>query len=250
MSAMSTPPATGSETSVPGALSSPATLSICGPTGGPHLSRAQTTSGSVTSPLPTDCTSPCRTRLYHRTRSAYLGTRSVIIIPTARTAVVPLRAVRHRTRFSDVEAIPSVGPATTVQQPSWLKKMVPGAIKRCRSVDGFMHSDGGHDAEDAEDETSPLVPESHPTDVRAFGIRAAKYGGSLITAGIENRPSQAAGHARRMRPISGYFYRVEDDEEELDENMPEVREALRVNAGICAMGVRYEPLQVVQEFAD
>ncbi|KAJ7629227.1 hypothetical protein DFH06DRAFT_1141226 [Mycena polygramma] len=44
---------------------------------------------------------------------------------------------------------------------------------------------------------------------------------------------------RESETVSGYFYRVEADEEDVDENMPEVREAVRMNAGISAMGYRY-----------
>ncbi|KAJ6529634.1 hypothetical protein B0H19DRAFT_1384818 [Mycena capillaripes] len=152
-------------------------------------SRSQSTAGSIVDVrfLPFNLskafsshstnTTPARTRPFHRSRSAYLGTNSVVIIPTSRAAVIPLRAF-----WSD----------------------------------------------------SPV-----------FAIKAAKYGASPVSIRSET-PAPGTRRPRCARPLSGYFYRVDEDEEELDDHMPEVREALHVNAIISAVGYRYEPINVEQ----
>ncbi|KAJ6550094.1 hypothetical protein B0H19DRAFT_1264958 [Mycena capillaripes] len=149
---------------------------------------------------PIQSTTPSRTERFRRTRSAYLGTSSMIAIPTSRGAVVPLRAVR---------------------------------------------ADDGQ----ADEKVAPLVPESsRHTTSPVFGIKAAKYGASVVSAEIESR-APGANHARRARRLPGYFYRVDEDAEELEDHVPEVIEALHVNASINAMGYRYEPLNAGQSVA-
>ncbi|KAJ6543144.1 hypothetical protein B0H19DRAFT_1268305 [Mycena capillaripes] len=140
-------------------------------------------------------TTPPHTRLFRRTRSAYLGTNSIIVIPTSHAAIVPLRAVR---------------------------------------ADGDARND----------KAASLVPDNSGQPV--FAIKAAKYGASVVRSpGIET-PALATKRPRRPRPLCGYFYRVDEDEEELEDQPPEVREALYVNASITAMGYHYEPLDAGQ----
>ncbi|KAF7368635.1 hypothetical protein MVEN_00187600 [Mycena venus] len=57
--------------------------------------------------------------------------------------------------------------------------------------------------------------------------------------GNGNEKSTQKPTRTRSRPVSGYFYRVEPEAAEED-LMPEVREALHVNARIREMGYRYE----------
>ncbi|KAJ7646261.1 hypothetical protein DFH06DRAFT_1210179 [Mycena polygramma] len=172
-----------------------------------------------------------RTQLGRRTRSAYLGTSSVIVIPTTRTPVVPLRAVRTGQRPEPEHEAAPLEPAVLQRRPSCLAKFVPAALQRRNTSLRSIKEHAG-----SEDDTAPLLPENcSRIPAPSFGIASAKYGATIASVGIENRPTTGR---RRPRPVSGYFYRVEADEEDVDENMPEVREAVRVNAGISAMGYR------------
>ncbi|KAJ6514432.1 hypothetical protein C8R47DRAFT_1064181 [Mycena vitilis] len=179
-----------------------------------------------------------RTQFGRRTRSAYIGTSSVIVIPTTRAPVVPLRAVRTGQRLEPEHEVAPLEPVVLQRRPSCLAKFVPAALQRRNPSLQSIKEHAG-----PEDDTAPLLPgHSSPVLLPVFGIASAKYGATVASMEIANRPSTGR---RRPRPVSGYFYRVEADEEDVDENMPEVREAMRVNAAISAMGYRYEPLSKV-----
>ncbi|KAJ7259949.1 hypothetical protein B0H12DRAFT_1231894 [Mycena haematopus] len=176
-------------------------------------------------------------RFYNRTRSVYLGTSSAIIIPTARTPVVALRAVR-KDKTSD-EPVASAAPPA---QPA--KKV----LRRTQSTGSYMHRGNERDPANA---SAPLLqgnramPSESPS---AFGIMCVQYGGPPASrTGMEDGPLPVVGESKAsgaVRPVAGYFYRLDAEDADLDD-MPEVREALHVNAGICAMGYRYECAQEI-----
>ncbi|KAJ7075287.1 hypothetical protein B0H15DRAFT_867282 [Mycena belliarum] len=149
----------------------------------------------------------------------YFAASSTISLRTARTAVVPVRGVRPEPRPASPAALPQ-------RRPSWLKKMVPEMLKGdTREADG--------DAESA-----PLLGTAHK---RSFSLRRPK------AKGIENRPLPRASGVRHSRSFAGYVCRPEDDDDlDLDESMPEVLEALRVNAHLRATGYRYERVDAAE----
>ncbi|KAJ6472537.1 hypothetical protein C8R45DRAFT_1013274 [Mycena sanguinolenta] len=178
---------------------------------------------------------PFRSRFHNRTRSAYLGTSSVIIIPTARTPVVAVRAVRKDRAMSEPAQLPAAAPSAH-DSP---RPTIP--LRRALSTGSFMQRATVHD-EELEDETTSLLGAHRPIasqSLSAFGLPCIRYG--------DAPPSETGGDYRsppdskfnRERPISGHFHSVEVEDADLEE-MPEVREALHVNARICAMGYRYE----------
>jgi len=116
-------------------------------------------------------------------------------------------------------------------------------IRRSQSMGSFMHRERA-ETED-EDDTTPLLGRSHtmPTEAASgFGLTCIKYGGSVRALEIESRLPPAKSN-RAARTVSGYFRALDVNvgDEDLDD-MPEVKEALHVNAGLCAMGYRYERL--------
>ncbi|KAJ7479477.1 hypothetical protein FB451DRAFT_1239074 [Mycena latifolia] len=193
-------------------------------------------------PLPADFPpAPKLNKIYpHSTKSMYFSASSAISIRTTRTVVIPVRAVRPESRVeAPVGAVPQ-------RRSSWLKKMVPGMLRR-RSRRAMQVEDTFAGGE--EGDSVPLVRAGH-TKSLSLGSRPRTKAN-----GIENRPPPRTRH-RRSRSFSGPIYRPEDeDDSELDDDMPEVREALRVNAGIHARGYRYERLDAaetrdLEEFID
>ncbi|KAF7342370.1 hypothetical protein MVEN_01825700 [Mycena venus] len=108
----------------------------------------------------------------------------------------------------------------------------------------------------SEEEYAPLVrhwlrARTLPADSRAFSAKSSKpppnSGWKIIGAGIENRalPRMGLQRLRRSHSFPAYMH-YKEDEEELDDTMPEVREALHVNAALYARGYRYERLDAAQ----
>ncbi|KAJ7128387.1 hypothetical protein C8R44DRAFT_732727 [Mycena epipterygia] len=209
-------------------------------------------------PLPTTFpTPPKRTKVYaHSTKSMYLVTSSVLSICTTRTVVIPVRAVRN-----DPYAHESPAAALPRRRSSWLKgvkKMIPGILKRHKRAPAHPDDMPPRNSE-GDEERAPLVQGSramrsaNPTNPSSqscvFSTKSTKSTHIALRTGVENRaPPRAMGVkcVRHSRSFSGYMYNVHDDEYELDDSMPELREALRVNAGIYAKGYRYERLDGVQ----
>ncbi|KAJ7628032.1 hypothetical protein DFH06DRAFT_1226954 [Mycena polygramma] len=185
-------------------------------------------------PFPPPPSAPRRRKTYaHPTTSMY-GLSN----PSTRTlspAVIPLRAFRRQTIY---EPSPTALP---LERPngSWLMKLVPGIFRRPKPAQRLsrqladMPLTGGE-----EDGHVPLV--RRPTKLKSKGR-------FKVGAGVENRipPGWRAQRVRHSQSFSGYA-RTSEEEEDLDENMAEVREALQVNAAIHARGYRYERLDPAQ----
>ncbi|KAJ7904181.1 hypothetical protein B0H13DRAFT_1881671 [Mycena leptocephala] len=191
---------------------------------------------------------PKWSRMYaHSTRSMY-GMSSVISMRTISAAVVPVRAFRRQTIYE--ESIVVVPPPKS----SWLKKIIPGLFRRPKAATRLSVQLSGMPPTGAEEQDhAPLVQDSRPMRSNPANLRTgsaksnklkSKSGKKSTWAGIENRAIRGQ-HLRRSRSFSGFVYSPED-EEELDENMDEVREALRVNAALHARGYRYQPLHAAQ----
>ncbi|KAF7342843.1 hypothetical protein MSAN_02000400 [Mycena sanguinolenta] len=183
---------------------------------------------------------PVRPRFYNRTRSAYLGTSSVIIIPTARTPVVAVRAVRTDKAVPELAHLPAAAP------PSHDSLHASIALRRTQSTGSCMQRGTAYE-EETEDETAPLLRAHRPiaSESPAFGLMCIRYGGAPPSKTGSDCRSPPESKLSRGRPISGYFYSVDAEDADLEE-MPEVREALHVNARMCAVGYRYErALEVV-----
>ncbi|KAJ7093726.1 hypothetical protein C8R44DRAFT_815035 [Mycena epipterygia] len=202
--------------------------------------------GAIASPSPTPTATLSRSastgfrfsKVFRRTKSVYLGTSSTVVILTTCTPIIALRAVREDTAEDETEPEPerliSVAPPPPQPTGSWVQKV----IRRTQSTPCLSTSHGGLQEKDDGTETSPLLQPVQPTAPPAFGAMCVKYGGSVSNGrkpGIENRPLA----------VSGYLYRAEPsvEEEDLDESMPEVCEALQVNARISAMGYRYQRVE-------
>ncbi|KAJ7830813.1 hypothetical protein B0H14DRAFT_2806478 [Mycena olivaceomarginata] len=180
------------------------------------------------------------TRFTRRTRSAYLGTSSIIIIPTTRAPVIALRAVRED------EICDEPAPPTKVVYNE--RAPLTKGVRRTQSTPTFTLCGGanGHSEIEPDDlDTTPLLGHAKRLKSKpSFGIMSVKYGGAVDSStGVGNGPRPVSQRSSRVRPISGYFNRADVDWQEELEDMPEVREALQVNASIRAMGYRYERLE-------
>ncbi|KAJ7128453.1 hypothetical protein C8R44DRAFT_777997, partial [Mycena epipterygia] len=206
-------------------------------------------------PLPTTFPTPPKcTKVYaHSTKSMYLATSSALSICTTRTVVIPVRAVRN-----DPYAHESSAAVSPRRRSSWLKgvkKMVPGILKRHKRALAHRDDIPPRNSE-GDEERAPLMQGSRTmrlanpsSQSSAFSTKSTKSTHIALRTGVENRaPPRAMGVkcVRHSRSFSGYMYSAHDDEDELDDSMPELREALRVNAGIYAKGYRYERLDGVQ----
>jgi hypothetical protein len=173
----------------------------------------------------------------------YLGTSCTVVIPTTRAPLVALRAVREDATWdkTEPERLTSVAPPPPPQQQqqptsSWVQKV----IRRTQSTPCFSTPPGALRGTDGGTETSPLLLQPiQRTTPPEFGAMRVKHGGNVSNgkkSGIGNRPPG----------VSAFFYCAEPsiEEEDLDESMPEVCEALQVNARICAMGYRYQRVEV------
>ncbi|KAJ7140374.1 hypothetical protein C8R46DRAFT_1135533 [Mycena filopes] len=194
----------------------------------------------------------------HRTKSTYLGTSSIINIPTARGTVIPLRAVRDCTRPADAP-----GAATPPQlqmhhrRPSLLHRLIPSALHRRTSsapAPAVVHqrpeppAKGDTPRLASEAPTPPAAPTPSSPTVK-YGIRSAKYGAKVPTAALTSTGAEAASRPveprlRRKvsRSFSGYFCPLETEPED-GETTPEGREAIDVNARMFERGWRYEAVE-------
>ncbi|KAJ7135097.1 hypothetical protein C8R46DRAFT_1139476 [Mycena filopes] len=190
----------------------------------------------------------------HRTKSTYLGTSSVINIPTARGSVVPLRAVRDCTRPADVpEAATPPQLQMHHRRPSLLHRLIPSALhRRTSSAPGpaVVHQ---RPEPPAKIDTPPLLAEApSPTPESPtvkYGIRSAKYGAKVPTAALTSTGADAASRPveprlRRKvsRSFSGYFCPLETEPED-GETTPEGREEIDVNERMFERGWRYEAVE-------
>ncbi|KAJ7661023.1 hypothetical protein B0H17DRAFT_1212389 [Mycena rosella] len=194
------------------------------------------------SPTPTASTGFRFSKVFRRTQSVYLGTSCTVVIPTTRAPLVALRAVREDATWdkTEPERLTSVAPPPPPQQQhqptgSWVQKV----IRRTQSTPCFSTPPGALRGTDGGTETLPLLLQPiQRTTPPEFGTMRVKHGGNVSngkTSGIGNRPPG----------VSTFFYCAEPSiEEDLDESMPEVCEALQVNARICAMGYRYQRVEV------
>ncbi|KAJ7666383.1 hypothetical protein B0H17DRAFT_1210702 [Mycena rosella] len=189
---------------------------------------AQFTLSPTLVPLPAHAfpLAPKRTKVYaHSTKSMYFAASSAISVRTTHTTVFPVRAVRIDPR---AEAPVAAAPQ---RRASWLKKMVPGMLTLKRRRQTYAAPP------DEDTENTPLVPGARPMHTKSFSLssRAKPKGIEFKAKGIENHATPRA-RCVRSRSVSGPVY----DDDELDDSMPEVREALRINARIRATGYRYE----------
>ncbi|KAJ7768904.1 hypothetical protein B0H16DRAFT_1518599 [Mycena metata] len=187
----------------------------------------------------------------HRTRSTYLGTSSAIVIPTARSSLVPMRAVRdHRARDASADESEVAPPAHLQQRrPSLLRKLIPGILlgrtpSTASSINRPVHQDKVTVPAPAEEPTRPHTPDAS-TQPPSFGIRCTKYGAKVPNAAFSaetvkvSPPVEPRMRRKLSRSFSGYFCPLETEDEA---TTPEEREALDVNARIFERGYRYEAL--------
>ncbi|KAJ6562170.1 hypothetical protein B0H19DRAFT_1259756 [Mycena capillaripes] len=206
--------------------------------------------------FPQPPSAPRRTRMYTRSPRGMYGISSAVNTRTTPTAVVPLRVFRRQSIYDE--------PAVVLppRRHSWLKKIIPGLLRRPKTAKRLSAQMEDRVLTSGEEEDAPLVrdsrlvrsklPDSHSASVKLTSKANFKLG-----VGIENRVPPGALRTQSVRhssSFSGYVYSPEDDEE-LDENMPEVREALHVTAAIHAKGYRYECLDPtrrrhLEEFID
>ncbi|KAJ6532866.1 hypothetical protein DFH09DRAFT_1181774 [Mycena vulgaris] len=193
---------------------------------------------------------PKQNNIYaHSAQSMYFASSTINI----RAIVIPVRAVRADLRDSE----PEEGAAP--RRSSWLKgvkKIVPGMLKRIKHSSTRADEMGLVGGE--EEENTPLVQGSRarPIHSKSFSLSSRSHAKSpkspaqpkSLPAGIENRPPPRAKQISRARSCSAllYMYHPDTYEDELDDNMPEVREALRINAGIHATGYRYERMDTAE----
>ncbi|KAJ6556805.1 hypothetical protein DFH09DRAFT_1164517 [Mycena vulgaris] len=230
----------------------PRPSSLDGPVIGPFAAFSMTPARlpRPTSPPPQAAPKQSRRMYTHGTRSVYLGTSAAVSIRTTRTPVVPVRAIRRRTLVSDLnldlDPAPAVAPRSS--NGSWLVRIVPGILKRSKCM-----PDAAQEHED--EENAPLVHSSRRARSKHTKRRAeAKSPSSFKSAaplskGIENRaPRRPLPRRPDTRPFSYVYGMDAEDEAALGESMPEVLEALCVNARIRATGYRYERLDALEEF--
>ncbi|KAJ6459170.1 hypothetical protein C8R47DRAFT_141856 [Mycena vitilis] len=188
-------------------------------------------------PFPPPPSAPRRRKTYaHPTASMY-GLSN----PSTRTlspAVIPLRAFRRQTVY---EQSPTILP---LERPSsnWLMKLVPGIFRRPKTAQRLSWQLADMPMTGVEEEGhAPLVR-------RATKLKSK--GRFKVGAGVENRIPPGWRHGaqpvRHSQSFSGFSRTSEEEEEDWDENMAEVHEALRVNAAIHARGYRYERLDPAQ----
>ncbi|KAJ7023246.1 hypothetical protein C8F04DRAFT_1306042 [Mycena alexandri] len=186
----------------------------------------------------------------HRTKSTYLGTSSVIVIPTARSSIVPLRAVRDHSAPDALVDEPEIAPPVQLQQrrPSLLRKLILGILhprtqSTASSIERPVHHDEGSVLPFTEDSALPHTPDAS-TPPPAFGIRCTKYGAKVPNAAFSaetitvSPPVEPRVRRKLSRSFSGYFCPLEPEEV----TTPEGREAMDVNARIFDRGYRYEAL--------
>ncbi|KAJ7021888.1 hypothetical protein C8F04DRAFT_1139677 [Mycena alexandri] len=171
-----------------------------------------------------DCTLD-KTMYAHTRKRMHLGSGGGVI---RRGSIIPLRAVRDRSINDQPVA------AILPRRSSWLSKIVPAVIAPPRSTRWlFGHLESIAPVESEDEEQTPLLGGS-----RALRARASDW--KPADTGIEHHPVPAQP-LRRCHSFAGYVY-SQHDEDELDDNMPEVREALRITATLHANGYRYEHL--------
>ncbi|KAJ7764707.1 hypothetical protein B0H16DRAFT_1525432 [Mycena metata] len=152
------------------------------------------------------------------------------VIP--RGPVIPLRVVRDRS-IDDGPVAPILPPKS-----SWLNRIVPGVIPAPRSARWlFGRLESIAPLENEDEEHTPLLTGSPVLRTRASNRK-------LVNTGIEHRP-MPTHPLRRCHSFTGYVHSPYD-EDELDDNMPEAREALRITATLYANGYCYERLDGVQ----
>ncbi|KAK7042015.1 hypothetical protein R3P38DRAFT_3178587 [Favolaschia claudopus] len=178
-----------------------------------------------------------------------------VIRPLRQTSLVALRAIRRQTIYEDPEepefalvSLPALKSNSKFPTPSGFRSQESGSVQDTPSFGAVQPVRYADDDTDA-DSLSPLIRDSEWLLARAAPPKQQRLKKAFAPrshTGIENHPPLTTGIRRIRRSYSlpaAHLHWLEDAPDDLDETMPEVREALHVNAALYAKGYRYERVE-------